>query len=525
MTYLGSLFQINCGRGGFSFKHNEDEMIPEMMLNGSKNLNLVSGREPRGGTSHVNGNVISGSPEIMGLYDFAMKNGTQFLMWSSDDGKVYKDFVNTILTGAVLNRFFDWEIMNDVLYFCNGKDSPQTWDGSASSSSDFTNEHEDWTGTNKPFQLIKHGRGLSERMWGILKDAVYASKLDVGNEFVSEDQKIPITLEGGIVGAIEFGDRLIVFGKTKAVVIDDSSTTASNWGYNEAQWEGGAGGFRLLMKYPNDLISFTEDGDIYSVLAAQEYGDYKVASLSKPQHINHFLQDELDLSRIEQFHTRYDPVLRAGLFFVIRSGQTKVDTCLVHFLDRGKDEGWIIKDNLDYVSGYSASSSALVRQSQGDYKVYTGGYVGTIWQLEDSTINDNSNPYFKGFITPHTDCGQPEILKQFDFIRISLIARTDVTIKVKAWIDGVPVSEAVYLGTEIGSHYLATDKGEKLVGESALQWELTSTASTKSVDLEQDIGVNGEKIKLEIWSDDVNQNYLISKVVIGFKAISIPKDL
>lgn len=80
MPYKGQTFIIPLDAGGWNANPNIDLISPTSMVD-VKNINLhKGGRGTRGGVEVVNGTVISGGPQIMGVYQFRLKNGNEFIL-------------------------------------------------------------------------------------------------------------------------------------------------------------------------------------------------------------------------------------------------------------------------------------------------------------------------------------------------------------------------------------------------------------------------------------------------------------
>jgi len=517
MGYRGQTYQIPCNRGGLVHNPNIDLIDPVSMVYPSRNINLdENGRRKRGGTAHVYASAFSNAPRIMGLYDFILRNGNQFLIVATNLGEIYKDDTTTIKTGMSTTTHFSFETFDNELFICDGYSRPQTWDGSAASTSDITSIPSDWTGSNFPKQLIKHGRGVSERLWAIgcpsTPHTVYASANGDGKNF-SDANVVTINIETGdgfgIVGAAEFGDRLICFGKKQAYIIDDSDSDTANWGYVAAQWEGGAAHHRVIVKTPNDLIAMMEDGEIYSITAVQSYGDYKAASITRPSFMNRWIKEYVNLSYIDDFHAIYDPILRAIKFFVVRNGQTEVDTALVYFIDKPPQEAWAIHDNQSSNSGYSASCSALIRVSAGSYQIYTGDYSGNIWKLETENRSDDGNAYYAGFKTPHMTFDNSRITKHYKRGWLVTQPEGDYDLYINWWVDGVQqTQQSVSLagtGGALGSFVLGTD----VLGGQEL------------IDKDFDLGNTGKRIQLEVYNSNADEDFFVSKILIDHKPLSM----
>lgn len=509
MAYRGNTDAIRCDQGGFNHNPNVDLIPAEMMVTPTRNINLhENGRGKRGGTVKENGTAISGGPQGMGLHDFTLNNGNQFIVKATDDGKVYKNFTDTIKIGLTSGQYYHFDEMENELYISNGLDSPMVWDGIAAGTSALTNEAADWSdGSNEPMQMIKHGKLASERMWAILPDSVYASKNADGKEFVSEVVKIVVSVPGGIVGAVEFGDRLICFGKRDAFIIDDTSIDTANWGYQHAQWSGGVAHWRLLVKTPTDLIAMTEDGEIYSVITAQEFGDYKSASLTSASFVSRWIRENVNLSAIAKFHAVYDSVLRAIKFFVVRTGQSTVDTALVYFIDRGISNGWMIHSNQEAVSGYSASASAEILQSAGNFEINTMDYSGFQWRLEQTNKNDDSAAYPSLFRTPRLAFGDPRSDK--NYLQGWLITQAEGThsLSIKTWVDGRPKATQTVDLTPTGDVFGTGVFNTAVFGEDSM------------IDKPFPIHDYGKRIQYEIFNNNANEDFFISQILTDFRPI------
>lgn len=497
---------VPCERGGMNHSLNIDAIPPEAMVHPTRNINLhEGGRATRGGTGKVNLSAVTDAPQIMGIYDFIKQDGTQNIVLLCTDGKLYKssDLVTPLHTFASTAKYPHFEVFEDTLYICNGANRPQTWDGVAGATSNLTTPAADWTGSNNPIQLISHGKGNSRRLWAILPSGVYASALGDGNEFVTGVVYIPIDSESGLVGGIEKGDRLIVFSKNKAFIIDDTDTSTANWGYQAVEWEGGVDNFKLIIKAPNDIVCMTEDGEIYSISSVQEYGDYKRASLIRPSFMNRWVKENVNLTRIDQFHGVYDPIMQAIKFFIVRAGKTTITTALVYYITRPVEEAWMMHDGT--VGGYLASCSASVLKSAGNYKVYTGDYAGFMWEIETPNTNDGGIAYYKGFTIPYINYGNPRTTKYFKRTRIIATPKGNWNLYMKVWVDGKYIANYPITFPSIGAVLGTFVLGVDILGGIEI---------TEGV---VNINVVGKRIKREIYNTIVNQPFEISAVIDDYK--------
>lgn len=513
MGYSGRQYFIPCNRGGLTYNPNNDLIRAVDMIPPTRNINLhENGRKKRGGTAHVDDAAISGAPQYMGIFDFILVGGTQHIIRACNDGKVYRDNVNTIkASGMSKTRFFDFEVFADELYIVDGASTPEKWTGSGNTST-LTDIPTDWSGSDNPQWVVKHGRGNSERMWygGVpaTPHRIYASVNGDGDD-ISDANNITLSIETGdgfgIVGAVEFGDRLIGFGKTKAYIIDDLDSDTSYWGYDAAQWEGGVCNFRCIVKTPNDVICMMEDGEIYSVLAAQQYGDYKAASLTRPAFMHRWIKEFVKLSAFDQFHGVYDKTLRAIKFFVVRKGSTDVDTALVYFIDRPLNEAWMVHGNWAYNSGYSSSASAQVRVSAGNHKVYTGDYTGNLWTLEESNVSDNFKGYYSGFKSGNLAFENPRATKKYKRGWMSTKTEGAYELNVAWWVDGSEGEPRSIDLTGAGGVLGLFTLGVSLLGGDEL------------IDTPFNLGDRGKRIQLEVFNSNADEDFFVSQILIDYK--------
>ena len=510
--YVGECFAIPLEKGGFSHNKNIDTIAPEDMVHPSRNIWLNEGGiRKRGGTTPVDVDPMSGSPEVNGLFGHRLANGNQHIVRTTADGKLWKSNIATIKTGLGLSRYPYFSQWGDDLIIANGSHIPMWWNGTDASATNFTNVPTDWTGINHPKQIVLHGRGNSMRGWGIgcplNPKNIYVSTNDDPTDFTQATVLVFQIETGdgsGVVAGIEYGDRLLVFSKNRAFVFNDDSTNTDNWGYTAGQWEGGVAHHGLLVKTPNDLVAMMENGEIYSISTAQTYGDYKAASLTRPSFMYEWIKEYLNLAHIAKFHAIYDPTIRAIKFFVIRTGSSTIDTCLCYFIDRPPEKAWVVLDNQDHESGYSAVSAAMVRVSAGVWKLYTGSYNGKVWKLGEVNRNDNGEGFQARYRTPSMTFGDVRESKRYDKVRIVAVREGACSATLTWWIDGQLKNQKDFEFATSGSML-----GEFILGVSLL-------GGTNILEQYVRLGCSGKRLQLEIKNNTANEAFFFSQLLIDF---------
>ncbi|OGW44452.1 MAG: hypothetical protein A2Y66_01795 [Nitrospirae bacterium RBG_13_41_22] len=537
MSYLGTTYTLPCNLGGFNGNRNKSLIPPIDMIDGTRNLNLHEGvRRKRGGTGHINVSAIDSGSRIYGMFDYLKPAGMQYIVFATS-GKIYKNATETIKTGWTASKHVWFSQFAGELYACNGSDLPGKWDGTT--WTDLSAVPTDWT-TSKPKYMITHGRGNSLRNWAFgcasTPYTLYVSPNNDGDDFSNTNVttlKIDTGDGYGLVGGTVYTDQLIMFGRKQSYIVDDADTDTTNWGYTQSNWQGGVAHQRLIIPTPNDIICVDENMEIYSVIAAQSYGDYQAASIARPSFIHNWIEDNVRKSYIANFHGVYDRKLRAIKIFVVRTGQTTIDTALVYFIDRGPQNGWMIHDNLVNASGYSASCSAEIYVGAGDYQIYTGDYSGYIWNLETTARYDNALAFNSGFKTTDTDFGNPKYKKRFKRGWIICDPQGTETINVAVYIDGTQIDAPsgayaagttyalgaiVTYGAKIYESLAASNTGHT-PSSSPTWWKqhrfsLTVTSGTKEYAF--DIGAIGYRIKTDVYNNTVSEDMVIEQELIDY---------
>lgn len=546
MGYKGTTIAIPC-LGGWNSGYNV-EAIPQDSLATSKNINIHNGGlEPRGGTAKYNSAAITSNPRVMGATQYFVASTKEIVAYTAR-GTSLKDVVFTVNTSGVdktlftcangISKYPSFAVYNYKTYITNGADHIQVYAGGASTVS-LTAAHGDWGANNQPIQLIKHGASNSERLWALaptsLPGFVYFSQDNDGST------EAPFTGTGsgkffidtgdkfGIVGGVEYQDRLLLFGKKASYIIDDVSTDINDWGYTQAGWTGGASHFRVVVATPTDIYAMTDDGEIYSVTAAQSYGDYKSASIARPAGIHAWIKDNIDLTYINDFHAIYDYQLRAVKWYMVRNANSghQVDTCLVYFVDRPPEKAWSLHDNLtSNANGYNASCSFHVKDTDNKTSIYTGDWGGTslkgfIWKTEQTAYSDNSTAYEVKFRTPRIALGanpqsppDPRLYKRFQRLRLvdqNFLNNTALTVNL--YIDGIQ-HQTQYSFTEPAHGFI--------LDTSYLDINSLYASNTEYKEFIADIGNFGNRIEIEVTNNNVANTYFyIASMLLDYRPLAV----
>lgn len=516
MGLKGQTHNLMMDSGGFQFPQNIDVADEHAMLSPSRNIIFVfGGRQKRRGTTNPVDALDGGL--LQGLLPYTKLSGTEYLIGVTDLGNVYDLLTATGLgTLTATSNAVSGLVFQDTAYITSSEATPKKSTGGAFAA--LTLIPTDW-GSVGPKQWIVRRSGNANRIVAIgvpgHENEVYFSKAN--SDDMSDAEVIVLDVEvgeaGGLIGIVEFGGRLVAVSKTKAFLIDDSSTTTANWSWAQAQWTGGAATWRLVVKTQNDLFAMMGDGDVYSIVTAQEYGDYKAASVSRPAWIHRWVDENIDLTRLDEAHAVYDPGLRCVYWFLPRLGSSYVDMALVYFVDRPPAEAWVMHDNLARDSGFRATCSAYGPAPVESFSaVLTGGPLGRIWYLDSQqdVLSDDAGAYEAGFITAFLHQGNPRARKRYKYGHILSTVEGDFDLLVDIYVDGIfKRTVTVTLGS-----------GSSVYG-SAQYGPTAFYGGDEYLIADFPIGYIGTRLQYRVYNNQAGENFFVSRILTDFKELGL----
>jgi hypothetical protein len=408
----------------------------------------------------------------------------------------------------------DWKLVttiadNTTTYFVDtiadsalGASIPTIWGSTAG----LTYYPSTWNTAGFPVAFVSHGVRAQKRLWAVVNNYLYASASGSDNMSDASVTTIKI-LTQSLTALTEFGGRLLVFSKDKSYIVDDTALDTAQWGYQAAMWEGGCAHQGLVVKTPTDVMVIPESLEPFSVTASQQYGDYQIASLVRPCYLNKWIEANVDLTKIAQFHACYDPDLRCIKIFVVVNGKTLPDVAMVYFIDMGVQAGWTKHEYMTPMI-----SSWVVRVSASDWRIYTGGSAGKTFKLESATLRDDSLVYRTEWSTPPLNFGNPRSTKRYDKMWLVMKPVAFETISVNTYIDDRSLSGGYYIVDEYGD-FLVDENGNTIVSEPTDPWTITMEGAENILkNFGDDIGSVGTRIQLTIYNT-LGENFFITQLL------------
>jgi hypothetical protein len=229
--------------------------------------------------------------------------------------------------------------------------------------------------------------------------------------------------------------------------------------------------------------------------------------------VHRWIQENIDLTRLDEGHSVYDPELRCVYWFLPRNGSSFVDMALVYFIDRPPAEAWMPHDNLALDSGFRATCSAFgVVPNQAFSKVLTGGPTGRMWYLnsDEAMLSDDSGAYEAGFATAHLHQGNPRSRKRYKYGHILSTVEGDFDLTVEIYVDGdYKTTKTVILGTGGGAY------GSSLYGPTAYY------GGDEYLIADFPINYIGTRLQYRIRNNNAAEDFFVSRLMTDFKELGL----
>ncbi len=519
MAYKGFVVTLPIGKDGFTGTRNLAETLPSQLIQ-AMNVEYSDGpMRKEGGSVKYNSSAISGTPTILGGWDWQPVSGTQRMIIYTDDGKLLKDtgggdFTVTLKTGLTTTSFPMFVeggkegAASDRKLFCfNGTEVVQVLAADGATTSDLATPPIDWTGGNQPAFGLNH----EGRIWGGGNSndphRLYYSIITDHEDFTGTGSgTIPIYPGEGekLVGGISFKGFVIVWKFPRGVyVIDTTDPAVANWKVKRLS-TGTSGVSPLGMVIGDDDIIFLDsEGQFQFLSSVQEFGDVTSRNISKIADLNVWMRDNINFSRLDKCQAVWYPKKREARFALTTSGSTVNDIQVIIDFNRPDLPRFRFSDQ------NTCESLWLRLETDNTFRPICGADAGFVWKIDDDTRSKDGVGFEGKFQTPHDDFSwKDEMLAskrkigQFLELVVEPKGNWDTDVEVY-WDDALEDTYSFNMGSTgatLGSFVLDTDV---LAGASVLNTKRRITGSGKRFSL---IGKNS----------GIGQDFSISKFLLYF---------
>jgi hypothetical protein len=475
MPYTGEIAEIVVGTLGLNGSKNAATMDPRALIQAT-NLTFEDGTmRKEGGAEKYNSTVISGTPKVLGGWDWFPTAGVQRMIVLLDDGTLKKDdgggsFGTTLkssLTVTDANPVFveggkEAAANNRKLFMFSAANVVQVLSADGTTTGDVATPPSDWSGSNQPTFGLAH----EARMWGGGNPndphRLYYTGTASHEDFSAGGTLAIFPGDGEkLVGAISFKGLIICFKFPLGIyIVDTSNSDTSKWRVTKHTGELGGVSALGAIGVDDDIVFIDPGGNFHMLSSTDEFGDIRGQSLSTAHEFSPFVRENVNLAHLEQCRGVWYDAKREAHFGVAASGTVNNRRIVVDFnrLDIARFR-WSDRD--------VCTAMWLRQDSDNVPRLTVGDDAGFVSNLDLDNRAKYGSGYTATFQTPHDDLSRLDpsmaaIDKNWQFLELIVNPKGNWTLAVDILVDGV-IKQTVNFtmgttGSTLGAFVLGTDK-------------------------------------------------------------------
>lgn len=512
--FTGHVEEIPVGLGGLTGTRNMALVRPDQLVL-AENISFADGSiRKEGGAEKYNSSAISGTPKILGGYDWWPDDSKQRMVVVTDDGKILKDsgdgtFPTTLKTGltttGMVGRFIEGgeETLgnNAKLFVFTGVNQVQVLNGDGATTADISTPPADWSSS-----YPNGGAYHENRVWGWVGHRIYYSTTDDHEDFTgSGSGQIAVYPGTGtqILFAISLNTYLIVFKDKGVFYIDTTASDITTWRSQPINRNISIAGPDAGTEIDGDFIFMDPGGNLHALSTVQEAGNLGSRSFMDEADIGTLIRDNMNKAELANVIAHYYVAKRELSFSMSGIGTTNRNRRLVIDFNRSPQRAYVsTKDEIESIWNRK-DSDEIDRPTVGD----TAGFI---WDLDQETRSRDGEGYEGVFQSAHLDFswvqeGLGAVEKNFKFLEMVVEPVGNWDLNVDIIIDGDTTQTVTFnmgvSGSALGSFTLGTDK---LGGDQVLNRR-------------QRIVGSGRRVSLKGRNSGAGQDFSVARFYIGFK--------
>jgi hypothetical protein len=521
MAFRGQIAEIPVGLRGLTGTKHLASIQPDHLIRAEGVIYEGSSIQKEGGAAKYNGTAISGTPKIMGGWDWDHDGSTQRSIVYTNAGTLLKDDGAGDYTAATLKSGLNTDdrvgmfveggkeaaANNRKLFFLNGVDIVQVLSANGATTGNLATPPADWSGTNQPnFGLIHEDRLMAG---GNVNDPhrLYYSTITNHEDFTGSNSGTLAIYPGegeGLVAGVSFRNAVILFKRPRGIyAVDTSDPTVANWKVIKITGEWGAANPRCVQVIDDDVVFLDNTGAINVVSATPAFGNFRTRSLTDVEEMDTWIRDNVNFGPSDEWVAQFYPEKREVHFGMTGTGA--VDNNLRIVLDMN------IADKLRWRVSFRDTPTALWLKKDGDgiNRLTHGDDGGFVWNMDQATKSKDGVGYEALFQTRHEDFAWLDpmlstIQKNFKFLELVVEPKGDHNLTVTTFLDGAEQDTLQFpmgtSGTALGAFILGTSI---LGGGDILNKKLRMTG-------------RGRRISLVGSNSGADEDFAVSKFLVHF---------
>ena len=170
---------------------------------------------------------------------------------------------------------------------------------------------------------------------------------------------------------------------------------------------------------------------------------------------------------------------------------------------------WIVHNNTNYTSGYNATCSWEVRVTPGNYQIGTMDATGNVWGLEQTSRDDNGNPYPVIINTKAQDLNIPRNNKHWHALALRGDASGTANFTMYPTLEGQSYASQTFTMGGSGSTF-----NTAIFDTSTFATDLITTAPVP-------IGAYGRDLQLQLIENEIGVDFFLAEILYMVKPLGI----
>jgi len=478
MGYTGLIAEIPIGVDGLTGTKNPSQAKPtELMV--AQNLTFEAGTiQKEGGATKYNSTAITGTPAVIGGWDWFPSEGVQRMVVVTSDGRCLKDdgsgaFGTTLKSGLTVSDvvpvFVEGGLeaagANRKLFLFTKKNQVQVLAADGATMADLATPPADWSGGSFPaFGFVHEGRLTGGGNSNDPHRWYYSMASNHENFTGSGSGSLSVFPGEGerLAGGVSFKGLAILWKAPRGVyAVDTSDTTIANWRVTRLTDAAGMLsplGFALV---DDDIIFMDQSGNFQALSAVQQFGDIASRNLGQLAQMAEFFRSTLSAAGLSDLRAIYYGAKRQLHVSVRQAGSSQNDARLVVDVNRPDRPRW------HYSPRDVVRSLWLKKDTNGIPRPMAGDNAGVVWALDQTERSKAGAGYEGKFQSAQMDMSPLDvkfatIMKYGDFLELVVEPKGNWNLTVDTYWDGA-LQETLQFnmgttGATLGSFVLDTDK-------------------------------------------------------------------
>lgn len=371
-----------------------------------------------GGAIKYNSTAVSGTPSILGGYDWDHDGNTQKSIIVTDAGTILKDdgagdytavtLASGLSVSANTSPVFaeggkESAAINRKLFIATGTNQVQVLSADGATTSALTTPPADWS-ANFPTVVFNH----VGRMWGCGNSndshRLYYSTVNDHEDFTGAGSGTLAIHPGdgeAIVHAFSFRGAIIVFKYPRGVyLVDTTPVSFFDWTVSKISGELGMAYTNCGAVVPNDIIFLDANRDIRLLSATDTFGDVGTISVSDLSAFDDWMRDNVNAQGRKQWRCAYYPT-KKEVHFALTGVSASVNNCRVVI------DTLLGRPRFRY-SNRDTPVSLWLRKIDGIPELTHGDDSGFVWRMDQVGRSKDGAGYAGMFRTPNIDMSHLE---------------------------------------------------------------------------------------------------------------------